>query len=359
MATVTSTVPVVSPAKAAVILELCAKAREAVLLVGKPGVGKSDIIRAAAKNLGYNLIVLHPAIMEPTDLSGVPANNGDGTAVMLPYANLKRIVQSVEPTIVALEDFGQAMPAVQNAAMQILHAATGERRIGDLVIPDNVTFVLTSNRRSDRANVQGITETIKSRIATIIEVETSLDDWTQWAYTADIAPEIIAFLRTCPKLLHEFVPTADFTNSPSPRTWAHASKLFGLGFGIDTRLQVLSGAVGEGAAAQFLSFLNIFEKAPSIDSILRDPENADIPSNEPSALYAVASGLAYHATPKNFGSIVIYAQRLFKAKHAEFAALIVKDSVRKNKAIAKTESYTKYCLSAAGKHLAEVHTDVQ
>lgn len=329
---------------------------QGVLLTGAPGVGKSDIIRQAAKEAGCDVIVTHPAISDPTDYKGLPFNKGDGTAEFLPFGDLKRITEATKPTVVVMEDFGQASNAVQAACMQLLHSATGERRIGEHVIPNCVKFVLTSNRRTDKAAVQGILETVKSRVDTIIELAVANDDWTVWALENGVSPELVAFVRFRPELLHKFEASADMTNSPTPRTWAHLDKLFKLGLPKSLRLQAFSGSVGDGAAAEFLAFLQIYESAPSIDAILMDPKGSEIPT-EPSALYAVSAGLAAKATVKNIGSVSIYAQRLHKAKLAEFATLTMRDAIRRDKKLAKAHEFVQYCLSDAGKHIMEANTE--
>lgn len=342
---------------AAQLLAHLFRAGLSALVVGKPGGGKSDIIRQAAKAAECDLLVMHPAVSDPTDYKGLPFARGD-TAEFLPFGDLKRLIEATKPTVAALEDFGQASIAVQAACMQLLHSATGERRIGDHLIPSCVTFVLTSNRRSDKAGVQGILETVKSRVHTIIEVKTHIDDWTQWAYDSDVAPEVIAFLRTRPELLHKFEASADMTNSPSPRTWAHLNSLFKLGLPSSLRLASFCGAVGDGAGTEFLGFLKIYDSAPSIDAILLDPKHAPIPDREKTdELYAVAVGLAYKATAKNFANISIYAQRLFAARLGEYSTLIVCDSLRRKKGIEKTVAFAEYCMSDAGKGIAEANTD--
>jgi hypothetical protein len=55
--------------------------------------------------------------------------------------------------------------------------------------------------REDRAGVSGILEPVKSRFTTIIEMEPDVDDWTNWATSNNIRPEIIAFIRIRRKLL--------------------------------------------------------------------------------------------------------------------------------------------------------------
>ena len=58
------------------------------------------------------------------------------------------------------------------------------------------------------------------------------------------------------------------------------------------------GTVGHGAAIEFTGFLRVFRSLPSLDAILLNPATAPVP-DEPSALCAVATGLARRTTEQN------------------------------------------------------------
>lgn len=341
------------PSQAKQVLSIAIENQLSILLTGAPGVGKSDIVRQAAADAKNDIIVMHPVVSDPTDFKGLPWKiEGLDEAKFLPFGDLKSVFTAKKPTVVFLDDLGQAMPAVQAAAMQLLHSATGDRRINDHVIPEYVTFVAATNRRTDRAGVQGILEPVKSRFASILDIAPSVEDWCEWALTAGVQPEVVAFIRFRRDLLCKFEATADMTNSPCPRTWAHVSKLHKAGLPRALRLQVFAGSVGAGAASEFLAFLQIYEDAPDIDEILKNPKGAPIPK-EPSSLYAVSAALAHAATEKNFSAVATYSQRLYKAEMGEFSTLAIRDSVRKNKALLKTDAYADYCMSGAGKDIVE------
>lgn len=331
----------------------CIDKGHALLLTGAPGVGKSDLVAQAAEDAGAKLILSHPVTSDPTDAKGLPWKvDGREAATFLPFGDLEEAINAKEKTVWFLDDLGQATPAVQASFMQLLLA----RKVNGHALPDVVTFVAATNRRTDRAGVQGILEPVKSRFVSIVELQPTVDDWSAWAIQAGVRPEVVAFLRFRKELLHQFEATADLTNSPCPRTWAHLAKLHDLGLPKNLRLQAYAGAVGQAAASEFISYLSIYENAPSIDAIFADPKGAPIPE-EVSALYAVAAGLAHAASKKNIGSISIYAQRLFAAKKGEFATLTIRDSARRDKTILKTNEYVQYCLSDAGKHIVEAATD--
>lgn len=324
------------PSQLAILLSKCIGARHPVLITGAPGIGKSDIVDQAAEDAGCKMILSHPVVADPTDVKGLPwVNEKNDAARWLPFGDMEEALNATEPTVWFLDDLGQAPAAVQASFMQLLLA----RRVNGHVLPDCVTFVAATNRRTDRAGVQGILEPVKSRFATIVTLEADLDEWCQWAFDHDVPPELIAFLRFRPELLSQFKASADLTNSPVPRTWANAAKLLKLDLPSEIELDALTGAVGE-AAAELIAFLRTFRELPSIDAILTDPDVPSIPEG-PAARYAVCAALATRANAENFDRVARYAERLMDAEAGEFAALLVRDSMRRNDTITQTGSFIK------------------
>lgn len=340
-----------TPSKAGVLLSSFIPAGLPAMLTGPPGCGKSDLVAGAALACGADLILSHPVVSDPTDAKGLPWIGKDGdSARFLPFGDLARAIAATKLTVWFLDDLGQASPAVQASFMQLLLA----RRVNGHKLPDCITFVAATNRRTDKAGVSGILEPVKSRFATIIEIQVSVEDWCSWAIGNGVPVELIAFIRLRPELIHKFEATADLVNQPSPRTWANAGRILGLGLpGADIEFAALAGAVGEGAATELVGFLKAFREMPNLDGILTNPDTADIPS-EPSGLYAVATGLAYRASVANFGRVLKYAERLHKAQQGDFAALLVKDSLRRKRDLANTHDYVRFACGPTGKLIAGV-----
>jgi len=314
-----------------------------VLITGAPGIGKSEIGDQACRACDADMILSHPAVADPTDAKGMPWVV-DGHATFLPFGELRRALEAKRRTVWFLDDLGQASPAVQASFMQLLLA----RRVNGHVLPEHVTFVAATNRRTDRAGVTGILEPVKSRFGTIVELVTHLDDWCQWAYGAGyIPPSMIAFLRFRPELLSKFEPSADMTNSPCPRTWANAAKLEALGLGADVEIAALAGAVGQGAATEYLAFRRMMGSMVTADQVLIDPQGAAIPS-KPAELYAISVALGMKANDKTMSQVGVYCERMLKAGHGEFATLTLRDAVRRDVKLTHTPAFTKLCCGPLG-----------
>lgn len=328
----------VTPSQLQTLLAAMIPARLPLLITGAPGVGKSDIIAQATAQAGADLLISHPAVADPTDAKGLPwPKAGTDEATFLPFGELATAIKATNPTVWLLDDLGQATPAVQASFMQLILA----RRVNGHVLPDTVTFVAATNRRTDRAGVSGILEPVKSRFACIVELEPTIDDWSAWAYAHNVSPTLIAFLRFKPDLLSAFTASADLTNSPVPRTWAHLARLESLNLPAAIESAAMAGAVGEGASLEYLSFRQMYKSLVNIDAILLNPDKAAIPS-KPSELYATAVGIASRANDTNFARIATYATRMYtEAGKGEFAVLMVRDAIRRDDKIQYTDAYVR------------------
>lgn len=295
-----------------------------VLVKGAPGVGKSDIVAQVAAELEMDLLVSHPVVSDPTDFKGLPGIV-DGKAEFLPFGDLRKLVETKKPTIAFLDDLGQAPACVQAAAMQLILA----RRVNGHKVSDKVVFVAATNRREDRAGVTGILEPVKSRFATILELEVSMEEWVEWALNNDVPAELIGFVYYRPELLTKGAATADIVNHPCPRTITFAGKLIQAGL---KSIEVLAGAIGEAAAVELVGFLKIHDSLPDIDGILKEPQKAPIPS-DPATMYAVVSALIHKSTEQNAEKILQYATRM----DSDFSVLLLRDMLRKNPKCAKNK----------------------
>jgi hypothetical protein len=319
------------PSVAIKFLATAIKNREPVLFIGEPGIGKTDIAYSAADLAAAHLLVGHPVVSDPTDFKGIPGIVGDG-AKFLPIGDLQRLIDATEPTVYFIDDLGQAPQAVQAAVMQLLLA----RRIGEHEVSEHVTFIAATNRHQDRAGVTGILEPVKSRFSTIVKLDVDLDDWIQWALQNNMPTDLISFIRFRPNLLHDFKPTHELTNSPCPRTVANVGRWINLG---ETSIEVIAGAAGEGFAAEFKAFSEVYKYMLARfnpDVILSNPHGTDAPDSKDIALtYALCGALARRVETTTADNLFVYADKLPQ----EFQALLVKDTLTQKPQLAACRSY--------------------
>lgn|SRR5262245_1461392 len=325
-----------TPSQLAAFLQATIPAGLPVLVTGAPGLGKSSVIEQATALLNCQLIISHPAVEDPTDSKGLPWFNG-GKATFVPIGQHAKVLQATEPTVWLIDDLGQATPAVQAAYMQWLLA----RQCNGHQLPDCVTMIAATNRRTDGAAVSGILETVKSRFVTIVELQASLTDWCTWALNHGMPAELIAWVRFKPEVLTAFKVTRDMTNSPSPRTLAHAGKLINLQLPAELLHVALAGAIGAEYATELVAFLRLYASLPSVDAIIANPNTAPVHGFDTSTRYAIAGALAHRVSTANFARIATYCERMLDAGYGEFATLTVRDALQKHPELQQTAAYVK------------------
>jgi hypothetical protein len=322
------------PSKIARIGRKLLAAKQPMLIVGAPGVGKSDTIAMLAKEAKADLIVCHPVVDDPTDYKGIPAvsqdDSGRAIAQFLPHTTLRKMIEADKPTLVFFDDLGQAPPAVQASIMQLVLA----REINGNKISDEIVFVAATNRRTDKAAVTGLITPLLDRFITVLTMEFDVDDWAKWALENDVPPVLVAFARFRPDLINKFEANRDMKKSPTPRSVAGVGKLLTLG--LDDH-EILAGAAGEGFSTEFLAFYRTWQDLPDREEVYMNPESTPVPS-KPDVLYALMGSLAFGAQPSNFESCVTYLNRCPK----EFAVLCVKDALNRNKKLKASKAYVNW-----------------
>jgi len=317
-------------------LRLTIQTRQNLLIVGAPGTGKTEISEQVAAEVareqGGNWMVLHPVCDDPSDWKGLGFPSLDReTANFLPYGNLKTMLEAQALLVVIIDDVGQAPYSVQAAIMQ----AVRERTVNGKKISDFVRFVLCTNRKGDKAAVQGIIEPLKSRCI-IVHLEVDDDDWRQWANAYGMPPELVAFSKLRPNLLHDFKPSSDIVNSANPRGWGEVGRLQLAGCPKGLEFDLYTGCCGEQFATEYVAFLRTFREMPDPDEYLKDPKK-ELPANE-STLYALASAIAYKANSKNVSQVYDLAMRL----EAEYSTFMVFSMIQRDKKLSSNAGMARW-----------------
>ena len=186
-------------------------AQESILLLSAPGVGKSDIVRQAAKEAGLPVRSLLGTQIAPEDVSGIPQIVNERSVFCPPRVLLP---ESNEPFCLFLDEFPAASPDVQKA----LYALLLERRLGEHQLPKGTWVVAAGNRQEDRALVRQMSSALVNR-AFILQIKADHKEWLVWANKNEIRKDIIAFIVFMPEALMRKVPDSPVPFS-TPRAWA-------------------------------------------------------------------------------------------------------------------------------------------
>lgn len=299
---------------------------------GNPGIGKSQNVAQVAQSMGVPMIDLRMVQLDPVDMRGLPFVDSEGRSSWAKPSFLPRDGRG----ILFLDEFPQAVQGVQNAASELIL----DRRIGEYSLPDGWSIVGAGNPTSARAATHKMPTHLARRFVHL-DMDPDLEEWTRHALTNGFSTPVIAFMqfRGAGKdgIFNRFNPISTDRAFPNPASWEFVSDIHKTTPDPAIEMKLYEGCVGNGAAAEFVGFLQVWRTLPSIASVLMNPATADVPT-DPATRYAMAGALAAKATDANFHAVVTYANRM----PPEFNVLIVRRAVQRAPEVQQTRAFIEW-----------------
>ena len=199
-----------------------------------------------------------------------------------------------------------------------------DREVGQFKLHPKVAVIAAGNLASDRAIVNRLSTAMQSRM---IHLQITVDRkaWVDWANSNKIDYRVVAYINFKPEILQKFDANHDDFTFPCPRTWEFVSDLIKPWPKIEMeKAPIIDGAIGEGAAREFLGFCAIFQSLPTIDQILANPTGVDI-SEEPSVQHAISGLMSHHLNTQSMDTLYKCITRL----PVEFQVLCLQAGYRK------------------------------
>lgn len=270
-------------------LAVAVQVGQPVLLWGGPGEGKSAMIEQVADQLGRPCEVVVGSVREAADFAGLPMRVGDGVR-FAPPSWASRCVEFPD-TVVFLDELSTAQQSVQAAMLRVVL----EREIGDLSLPDSVSFVAAANPPEVSAGGDDLSPPLANRFCHL-DWEADPAAWVSGLLNGWHPPDVpvvpveraafeirwrallAGFISARPSVLRS-VPddvVAQGRAWPSPRTWDVAHRLAAAaeasGADKSVRSLLVSGVVGAGPAIEFLRFADSTD-LPDPEGLLADPSS--------------------------------------------------------------------------------------
>jgi MoxR-like ATPase len=304
---------------------------------GACGVGKSQIVAQVAADLKWRFLDIRAVQLDPVDLRGLPRISADRAEWVPP-----RFLPADGEGILFLDELTSAPQMTQAGCYQLVL----DRKLGEYQLPDGWVVIAAGNPASDRGVHFSMPRPLRNRFVHL-DLEADFMDWCGWAVKARIRPEIIAFLRFKPALLHDADAQSDVNAWPTPRSWEMASNVL-TGFArrqksgffagaTEIEAKLLEGTIGPAATTELVAFLRLFRQLPSIDEILLNPDAAPLP-DEPSARIAIATALGRALTDHSIAKGMRYLDRM----PTEMRVLAVRDAAARDRAITHTPEFVRF-----------------
>lgn len=227
-------------------------ASQNIMLVGKHGIGKSRILEAFFEGRQEKVVTLFLGQMsDPGDLIGLPHldEKTGRTEFMLPYW----FPTDGQPVVLFLDELNRARPEVLQTVMDL----TLNRKLAGKSLPEGSRIISAVNGGSEY-QLTDLDPALVSRF-NIYEFAPSVEDWINWARGDGLDTRIISFIEENPEMLDgdERVAEENLERTPDRRSWERASKIIENIIEPGPLLQtMLSGIVGDRAAADFFDFIN-------------------------------------------------------------------------------------------------------
>ena len=242
-------------------------ARLPVLLRGRHGIGKSQVVYQLAANAGLPVVERRASQMTEGDLVGLPSVDGNRTSFNPPDW-FKQACE--EPVCLFLDEVDRATLEVRQGIFEL----TDSRKLnGHNLHPDTIIFAaVNGGEHGENYQVNEMDPAELDRWS-VWDIEPTVEDWLAWAKN-NVDGLIWDFINQNRNHLEH---TGDFAPNkvyPSRRSWVRLNDCFAqanlLAEDADTSVMfpLATGFVGFEAAVSFKDFVDNYERQVTIENIL-------------------------------------------------------------------------------------------
>lgn len=244
-----------------------------VLLRGKHGIGKSQVVRQlalkiAAKEGLQELPVVDRRLsqMSEGDMVGLPIVDGDSTKFLPPDWYLRACR---EPVCLFLDELNRASIEVMQCAFQIVLDRTMN---GHTLHPQ--TRVFSAVNSSAEYTVNEIDPALLDRFW-CVDLDPDVQDWLEWARTTGIHSNVIDFISKEEKWLDPPANVDSKEVHPSRRSWERVNRALVQSNAIDAPdnnvfYPICTGFLGTEATIAFHAFVKTIDNQVSGEEIVND-----------------------------------------------------------------------------------------
>jgi hypothetical protein len=187
-----------------------------------------------------------------------------------------------------------------------------ERSTKHYRFPPGWTIACAGNRETDRAGASRLVSALENRLIHIA-VDPSGDEFLAYAVARGLHPSVPAFLEERPDMLLKFDPRSPERAFPSPRAWERVSDIMKLGISDGPMSEMLKGAIGSGAAVEFVAFTKVFHDLPKLADVLSgsaDLSNIKRPDVMRAVVYSVLAWAGESTSLERVDRAAAVAQRI-------------------------------------------------
>ena len=241
-----------------------------VLLLGAPGIGKTQIMEQIAKECQIGLVsytITHHTRQSAIGLPFISKKEFGGKEYAITEYTMSEIVASVydkiEKTglkegILFIDEVNCVSETLAPAMLQFLQCKT----FGNHQIPDGWMIAAAGNPPEYNKSVREFDVVTMDRVKKI-EVEPDYQVWKEYAYKENVHPAVISYLDTRPQHFYKMETTVDGRSFATPRGWEDLSRIISVYEKLDKKADrelVIQYIQHETIAKDFANYLELYEK---------------------------------------------------------------------------------------------------
>lgn len=223
-----------------------------IMLVGRHGIGKSQILTNYFEAKGMRVIALFLGQMsDPGDLLGLPhKDEATGkTTFMPPYW----FPVDGKPIVLFLDELNRARPEILQTVMDLVL----NRQLAGRMLPEGSRIISACND-GDEYQLTDLDPALVSRF-NIYTFRPSVEEWLLWATRKRLDKRVVSFIQANPELLDRSGDTKEdqgLEKDPDRRAWEKVARAMeNIPNPMPVHQKIIAGIVGVQAAAKlFLSF---------------------------------------------------------------------------------------------------------
>lgn len=258
---------------------LCAphviKVRKPILLRGRHGIGKSEVVYQIAEDLNLPVVERRASQMTEGDLLGMPSPeqievNGERASVFRPFEWFLRAC--TEPVVLFLDEVDRATTEVRQGIFEL----TDSRKLAGWKLHEDTIVVAAVNGGEHSAQYQ-VNDMDPAELDryTVFDVEPTVEDWLNWGKdnVDSMVWDFINQNRDHLEHTDDFEPNKIY---PSRRSWKRLSDCFVEGQILSEEadptvfFSLATSFVGFEAAVSFLDFYKNYERNITWEEIVND-----------------------------------------------------------------------------------------
>jgi|TARA_R110001583_G_scaffold78811_2_gene213424 hypothetical protein len=242
--------------------------KKPILIRGRHGVGKSEVVYQFAENIGYSVVERRASQMTEGDLVGLPKTDGNVTS-FCPPDWFTTACES--PVVLFLDEVDRATIEVRQGIFEL----TDSRKLnGHRLHPETLIFAAINGGEHGAQYQVGEMDPAELDRWTVFDVEPTVEDWLSWAQ-GNVHKMVWDFInqnRVHLEHKDEFEPNKVY---PSRRSWDRFNECMVSGEFLEQGaspevFNLASAFLGFEAAVSFNDFVQNYDRQVSIHDVVTD-----------------------------------------------------------------------------------------